>query len=78
MNTGGATVNRGEIVSMYAGLYSHTRNEVNNKLNLVQSINQLCMFINRLYLQLKASRAPGEIAVNCKSGAKRHFPAVTK
>ena len=23
MNTGGATVNRGEIVSMYAGLYSH-------------------------------------------------------
>ena len=25
MNTHGATVNRGEIVSMYAGLYEHLR-----------------------------------------------------
>ena len=40
MNTGAPTVNRGEIVSMYAGLYRHTAVRFGN--NCVESNCVIC------------------------------------
>ena len=64
MNTGGATVNRGEIVSMYAGLYGlRDRNESGDLLADLCVVNELVVSNNTFQQhprRLYTSISPGD------------------